>query len=161
MACAYSWLNSGYWLEIVRRDPESGIQIPFNLSQTMLRVKDPKKSLKFYEEHFGMRRLCERHFPDSKFSLYFLTSGDEKGVRKLPCKNRVQFKSILLSYLYSVAFVFYSLSRRVKSTLQTPTRPVPRSSAGLILFWSSLTIMALKVITDRVVRQEPLHRIFS
>merc|ERR1719192_16401 len=46
----------------------------FNISQTMLRVKDPKKSLAFYEDLLGMDRLTEIHFDKDKgdFSLYFL-----------------------------------------------------------------------------------------
>ena len=42
-----------------------------NFSQTMLRVKDPKKSVAFYQR-LGMKLLKERHFDD--FSLYFMAS---------------------------------------------------------------------------------------
>ncbi|OQR98827.1 lactoylglutathione lyase [Achlya hypogyna] len=41
-------------------------------NQTMLRVKDPKKSVAFYEKHFGMTLAHAAHFSD--FSLYFLVS---------------------------------------------------------------------------------------
>jgi len=60
-----------YWVEIVMRGPEAGIKEKFNLSQTMLRVKDPKKSLAFYKA-MGMTLCSEKHFPEAKFSLYYL-----------------------------------------------------------------------------------------
>ncbi|EQC39214.1 hypothetical protein SDRG_03419 [Saprolegnia diclina VS20] len=41
-------------------------------NQTMLRVKDPKKSVAFYEKHFNMTLAHAAHFSD--FSLYFLVS---------------------------------------------------------------------------------------
>ncbi len=37
---------------------------PFNLAQTMLRVKDPRKSLNFYCEVLGAVLGVERHFKD-------------------------------------------------------------------------------------------------
>lgn len=37
----------------------------------MLRVKDPKASIKYYE-HLGMKKINQMDFPDNKFSLYFL-----------------------------------------------------------------------------------------
>jgi lactoylglutathione lyase len=40
----------------------------------MIRVKDPKKSLSFYVGRMGMTVLAEKHFPQWKFSLYFLAS---------------------------------------------------------------------------------------
>eukprot|EP00123_Amoebidium_parasiticum_P020327 comp4764_c0_seq1/m.899 comp4764_c0_seq1/g.899 ORF comp4764_c0_seq1/g.899 comp4764_c0_seq1/m.899 type:complete len:327 (-) comp4764_c0_seq1:236-1216(-) len=44
----------------------------FQLNQTMMRIKDPAKSIPFYTEHFGMTLIAENHYPDAKFSLYFL-----------------------------------------------------------------------------------------
>ncbi|KAI9681792.1 MAG: Lactoylglutathione lyase [Trizodia sp. TS-e1964] len=43
----------------------------YKLNHTMLRVKDPKESLKFYE-FLGLKLLNEMKFPDNKFDLYFL-----------------------------------------------------------------------------------------
>lgn len=42
------------------------------MQQTMLRVKDPEKSLDFYTRILGMSLLCKLDFPDMKFSLYFM-----------------------------------------------------------------------------------------
>ena len=69
---AFAYDPDKYWVEIVKRGATPG-KIPnkFNFSQTMLRVKDPKKSIEFYKK-LGMSVMCERHFSD--FSLYFLAS---------------------------------------------------------------------------------------
>lgn len=68
---AFAYDPDGYWVEIVKRSEPNKIANYFNLSQTMLRIKDPKKSIPFYES-FGMVVVRARHFSD--FSLYFLAS---------------------------------------------------------------------------------------
>ena len=44
----------------------------FSWQQTMLRIKDPKISVPFYENHFGFKQIHFYHFPQWNFSLYFL-----------------------------------------------------------------------------------------
>jgi lactoylglutathione lyase len=44
----------------------------FVLNQTMLRIKDPVKSVAFYRDVLGMTLLDRYDFPDMKFSLYFM-----------------------------------------------------------------------------------------
>ncbi len=44
----------------------------FVMNQTMLRIKDPARSVPFYENVLGMTLLDRFDFPDMKFSLYFL-----------------------------------------------------------------------------------------
>ncbi|ANQ08032.1 Glyoxalase I [Plasmodium coatneyi] len=74
---------NNYWIEIVKRSSEvkwknnKGIT---NFSQTMLRIKNPEKSLYFYLHILGMKLVHIKHASD--FSLYFLKSPyleDKKG----------------------------------------------------------------------------------
>ncbi|KAK3093851.1 hypothetical protein FSP39_021063 [Pinctada imbricata] len=44
----------------------------FFFQQTMMRIKNPKKSLEFYTQVMGMRLLKKLDFESMKFSLYFL-----------------------------------------------------------------------------------------
>lgn len=47
------------------------------LNHTMLRIKSPRRSLKFYTEVLGMTLVKRLDFPDMEFSLYFLATLDE------------------------------------------------------------------------------------
>ncbi len=61
-------------------DPETQNYI---LSQTMLRIKDPARSLDFYTRVLGMRLIRRFDFPEMKFTLYFLgmvTDDEEKDI---------------------------------------------------------------------------------
>ena len=42
------------------------------MNQTMLRIKDPERSIPFYTEVLGMGLLDRYDFPEMKFSLYFM-----------------------------------------------------------------------------------------
>jgi len=63
----------GYWVEIVQGaqkcDPGK-----FNLSQTMLRIKDAEKSVAFYRNIFNLTLVRESHFEEWGFGLYFLAT---------------------------------------------------------------------------------------
>ncbi|MDO4896982.1 MAG: lactoylglutathione lyase [Moraxella sp.] len=52
----------------------------FTFNHTMLRIKDPVKSLEFYTGVLGMTLLRHSQFPDAKFDLYFLAklTADER-----------------------------------------------------------------------------------
>ncbi|KAG1218912.1 hypothetical protein G6F68_021494 [Rhizopus microsporus] len=41
-------------------------------NHTMIRVKDPKASIKFYTEVIGMKLITSADYEQSKFTLYFL-----------------------------------------------------------------------------------------
>ena len=47
------------------------------LLHTMLRVKDLDASLRFWIDHFGMKLLRRRDYPEGKFTLAFVGYGDE------------------------------------------------------------------------------------
>ena len=66
---AFAYDPDKYWVEIVKRGFKSSKEFCF--AQTMLRIKDPKKSILFYQS-LGMQLVCEKHFDD--FSLYFMAS---------------------------------------------------------------------------------------
>jgi len=75
---AFALDPDGYWIEIVAR--EAGLfKEPFNLSQTMMRVKDGEKTVNFYRDIMGMTLLRDMTFPND-FTNYFLAclSDDER-----------------------------------------------------------------------------------
>ncbi|KAK7204059.1 glyoxalase [Myxozyma melibiosi] len=73
---AFALDPDGYWVELIwTRTPKtenftdaSG----YRMNHTMIRVKDPKKSLKFYQEVLGMKLLRTAEHEAAKFTLYFL-----------------------------------------------------------------------------------------
>lgn len=68
---AFVYDPDGYWIEIIERGAKPGAP-KYTFAQTMLRIKDPKKSIPFYTEHLNMTVVRESHFGD--FSLYFLAT---------------------------------------------------------------------------------------
>ena len=44
----------------------------FVFNQTMLRIKDPKQSLEFYVNVWGLTLIKKLDFPEMDFTLYFL-----------------------------------------------------------------------------------------
>jgi len=56
----------------------------YRLNHTMLRVKDPIKSVDFYTRVMGMKLLRKIDFPAAKFSLYFLGSFDDNEKKNIP-----------------------------------------------------------------------------
>mmetsp|Transcript_30646 Transcript_30646/g.35737 ORF Transcript_30646/g.35737 Transcript_30646/m.35737 type:complete len:333 (+) Transcript_30646:140-1138(+) len=68
---AFAYDPDGYWVEIVKRTNSNVIPNYFNFSQTMLRIKDPKKTIPFYEA-LGMTVVRSKNYGD--FTNYFLAS---------------------------------------------------------------------------------------
>ena len=68
---AFALDPDGYYIEICGRGA-SRFREEFNLSQTMIRVKDPKQSIAFYRDILGMVLVREMHMSD--FSNYFMAS---------------------------------------------------------------------------------------
>lgn len=53
-------------------------------NQTMMRIKDPARSLDFYTRVMGMRLVRKLDFPGMKFSLYFLAYLDDQQAAEVP-----------------------------------------------------------------------------
>jgi len=83
---AFALDPDGYWVEIIGQKPveetanakETDVAT-YRMNHTMLRVKDAEKSLKFYQDVFGMTLIRTHESPNSGFNLYFLayTGGQE------------------------------------------------------------------------------------
>lgn len=56
----------------------------FTFNHTMLRVKDPAISLKFYQDILGMTLLHKKSYPDAQFDLYFLAKLTDEELKNLP-----------------------------------------------------------------------------
>ena len=59
------------------------------MQQTMLRIKDPKVSLAFYQNVLGMKLLGKYEFPSMQFTLYFL--GYEQAIPEGNDKEKTQW----------------------------------------------------------------------
>ncbi|RFU32789.1 hypothetical protein B7463_g3540, partial [Scytalidium lignicola] len=77
----------GYWVEVVGQAPiekTEGITTTdvqtYRMNHTMIRIKDPEKSLKFYQEVAGMTLLRTRESKAAGFNLYFLGYPGAKGL---------------------------------------------------------------------------------
>lgn len=98
---AFALDPDGYWIEVISRHPESPIVNKFTLAQTMIRVKDPKKSLGFYRDILGMSLIAEQHMgvgEDWAFSLYFLAHLPEGTV--LPPTTSPEAKEFMKKNLF-------------------------------------------------------------
>lgn len=62
----------------------------FTFNHTMLRVKDPAKSLEFYTGVLGMTLLAVKKFPDMEFDLYFLAKLTESERENLPAGSDLE-----------------------------------------------------------------------
>lgn len=72
----------------------------FVYNHTMLRIKDPVKSLEFYTGVLGMTLLKHSSFPDAKFDLYFLAKLTEEERNNLPSGDELlSFVSVQRSIL--------------------------------------------------------------
>jgi len=59
----------------------------FKLNHTMLRIKDPQRSLDFYTRVLGMRLVRRLDFEEMRFTLYFLAFLDERQAAEVPTED--------------------------------------------------------------------------
>ncbi len=62
----------------------------FTFNHTMLRVKDPAKSLAFYTGVLGMTLLAIKKFPEMEFDLYFLAKLTDDERNNLPAGDDLE-----------------------------------------------------------------------
>ena len=53
-------------------------------NQTMMRIKEPERSMDFYTRVMGMHLLRKLDFPEMKFTLYFLGYLDDRQLQSVP-----------------------------------------------------------------------------
>jgi len=81
----------GYWVELIgqpklRKDKTDIAD--YRLNHTMFRIKDPKVSLKFYEETLGMQLVRKSEHPTGKFTNFFLAFPSHE--KSLPTREEVE-----------------------------------------------------------------------
>ncbi|EFX01216.1 lactoylglutathione lyase [Grosmannia clavigera kw1407] len=72
----------GYWVEVIGQKPLAASEgltttdlTTYRMNHTMIRVKDAKKSIQFYEDVMGMSLVRTSDNPAAGFTLYFLAYG--------------------------------------------------------------------------------------
>jgi len=64
----------------------------------MIRVKDPEKSIKFYQEVLGMTLVRTHENKDAKFNLYFLAYIGDKGTPSSSTADREGLLELTWNY---------------------------------------------------------------
>lgn len=92
------------------------------MNHTMIRIKDPEKSLKFYQEVMGMKLVRTRENPENKFNLYFLAY---PGGKKVPEDDTTSWEGLLeLTWNYGephTADTFINPLTALEAPRRTPT----------------------------------------
>jgi lactoylglutathione lyase len=84
---AFALDPNGYWIELIEHGQGKTAlyseSVNYRFNHTMIRVKDPVKSIEFYKKVLGMKVIAKLEHPAAQFTLYFLgynhdpTVGDE------------------------------------------------------------------------------------
>lgn len=91
---AFALDPNNYWIEIVKRSNDvswNHLDSVTNFSQTMLRIKDPEKSLQFYINILGMHLVHIKR--NEGFTLYFLSSTYINSSNKKESSTMIQTQS--------------------------------------------------------------------
>ncbi|KAF9963075.1 Lactoylglutathione lyase [Modicella reniformis] len=69
----------------------------YEFNHTMIRVKNPEDSLKFYQDILGMKLISTMENPDGKFTLYFLAYVNAEDQAKLETQSKVERRSYAIN----------------------------------------------------------------
>ena len=83
--------------EMSQNPDKETLEYVFN--QTMLRIKDPEKSIDFYTKVLGMTILKKLDFPDFKFSLYFLALTINRSLLSKQIYQLYRYNDIPIRYI--------------------------------------------------------------
>lgn len=80
---AFALDPDGYWVEIIgqksvdeSKDITTTETSSYRMNHSMIRVKDPEKTLSFYQDIMGMKLMRTSENKEAGFNLYFLGYGD-------------------------------------------------------------------------------------
>ncbi|AJS69301.1 BDH_1b_G0040840.mRNA.1.CDS.1 [Saccharomyces cerevisiae] len=88
---AFALDPDGYWIELItysregQEYPKGSVGNKFN--HTMIRIKNPTRSLEFYQNVLGMKLLRTSEHESAKFTLYFLGYGVPKTDSVFSCES--------------------------------------------------------------------------
>lgn len=93
---AFALDPDGYWVEIIGQKPVDQTEnitdtdtSSYRMNHSMIRVKDGEKSIKFYEDVFGMTLMRTSEQKEAKFNLYFLGYPGDYGKPPYKSENNV------------------------------------------------------------------------
>jgi len=134
------------------------------MQQTMLRIKDPKVSLSFYQNVLGMKLLGKYEFPTMQFTLYFL--GYEQAIPEGDDKEKTQWvfgRSGLIELTHNWGtesddnYVYAASERFKKYGVEFVKKPDDGSMKGLAFikdpdgYW--IEVLSPEGITDIILSQ--------
>jgi len=138
---AFAYDPDSYWVELVGREEAQQGTPPFTLSQTMLRIKDPAKSIPFYTQLMGLKLVAERHYGPEKgdFSLFFLCNPQDLPENQdLPDPSTPEAMAFVKSDLYpnavSVLELTHNHGTELDDSVYSNGNTEPRRGFGHIGF---------------------------
>jgi len=105
---AFALDPDGYWVEIISQNPVDQTENisttdtdTYRMNHTMIRIKDPEKSLKFYQEVMGMELKRTAEMKEAGFNLYFLGYGPPAGEKSSNGVNPTAHREGLLELTWN------------------------------------------------------------
>ncbi|KAK6457499.1 glyoxalase I [Scheffersomyces xylosifermentans] len=93
---AFALDPNGYWIELVENaidKVEAKTSVAsYKFNHTMIRVKDPEKSLDFYRNVLGFKLFSTSKHENAKFTLYFLGFEHDPDFKEDTMSNEERFK---------------------------------------------------------------------